>query len=327
MNLKNNHGLTAFEVLVALGLASVAMGIIASTQLSVIKEQTLLRKTVEANIDETLAERILFKDLNGLDPSFNNLNVKDDNGQLFFDFYPDIPEKSLKAKKDRDFTLTPDGKKEFYVLAQDISAGSLLVYDPVMAYEVGPAPDDFNMAASLSFQSLNRNNWVGVQRPGFWIDNMVLMLDTPAKLRPVTGGIFDLQIPPRSSIFVGAVKGKNLNPLAGEFGHLLINTHPETGIVVDSADKFLRTLPSIGGGQSIVRLRAVKLIKYSLERIPLAKGNAAVSASANLYRSVYMNGVFSQKQLLADKVEKFVLHRDSVLKRMIYFKVYKTESL
>lgn len=321
----NNKGVTLIEMLVALGVATVAVGLVASTQMSLIKDQIRMRKTLEANIDETLAERILFNDFNGLDPSYNNIAVKDDAGNSFFDFYPDVPEASLTGRKDREINLTLDGKTEFYILTQDKSAGSLLIYDPVMAYDVGPSSTDFNVAATLSFKSINKNNWVGAQRPGFWVANKTLMLDTPAKVRIVTGGKVNLQIAPRSPIFIGTVSGMNLNPLAGSFATNITKTHPETGAVISSADNFLRTVPSLGGGQSIVRLRAVKVVRYSLVKATETQGYKTVPA--NLYRSIYENGAFSSPVLLADKVDKFTLRRDSVLKRMIYFKVNKAESL
>lgn len=325
MSLKNNKGFSLTEIMVALGVASVAVGLVASTQISLIKDQIRMRKSLDANIDETLAERILFNDFNGLDPSYNNITVKDDNGLSFFDFYPDIPESSLKTRKDREISLSLSGKTEFYILTQDRSAGSLLIYDPVMAYDVGPSSDDFNQAASLTFRSINRNNWVSAQRPGFWIANKTLMLDTPAKIRAITNGKVDLQIPPRSPIFVGTVSGVNLNVLTGAFASSISKLNPETGATIDSADAFLRNVPSVGGGQSIVRLRAVKIVRYSLEKDVQTKGYK--TAPANLYRSVYENGAFTSPVLLADKVDTFSLRRDSVLKRMIYFKVNKAESL
>lgn len=321
----NNKGFSLLEMMVALGVAGVAVGLVASTQISLIKDQIRMRKSLEANIDETLAERILFNDFNGLDPSYNNITVKDDAGNAFFDFYPDAPESSLKGRIDREINLSLDGKTEFYILTQDKTAGSLLIYDPVMAYDVGPSSPDYNLAASLSFKSLNKNNWVGAQRPGFWVTNKTLMLDTPAKVRMVTGGKVNLQIAPRSPIFIGTVSGLALNPLAGSFSTNIAKTHPETGAAIGSADNFLRTVPSLGGGQSIVRLRAVKIVRYSLVKATQTQGFKSVPA--NLYRSVYDNGAFSTPVLLADKVDRFTLRRDSVLKRMIYFKVNKAESL
>lgn len=321
----NNKGFSIAELMVALGIASVAVGLVASTQISLIKDQIRMRKNLEASIDETLAERILFNDFNGLDPSYNNMNVKDDNGLSFFDFYPDVPQSYLKQRIDREINLTLDGKTEFYILTQDKSAGGLLVYDPVMAYNVGASSADFNQAASLSFVSVNRNAWVAAQRPGFWKTNKTLMLDTPAKVRIVNGGKVDLQIPPRSPIFVGTVAGQSLNPLTGSFATNIVTTHPETGAAIDSADTFLRTVPSVGGGQSIIRLRAVKIVKYYLVKDTQTQGFKTTPSS--LYRAVYENGTFANPQLLADKIDRFTLRRDSVLKRMIYFKVNKAQAL
>ncbi|WP_413287573.1 type IV pilus modification PilV family protein [Bdellovibrio sp. HCB337] len=325
MKLRNTQGFTIVEVLVAVGIAAVGLGLVASTQMSMIKDHIRMRKTLEANIDETLAERILFNDFNGLDPAYNNLNVKDDAGLLFFDYYPDIPENSLTARKDRELTLALDGRTEFYIITQDRSAGSLLIYDPVMAYNVGPSPANFNIAADLSFISLNQKNWIGAQRPGFWIPNKTLMLDTPAKIRGVANGKVDLKIPPRSPIFMGSVSGGSLNPVVGVMASMLIKTHPGSGTLINSADDFLRNVPSIGGGQSIVRLRAIKIVRYHIEKSKLVTGFK--EPPANLYRTTYENGSFGNPVLLADQIDKFSLRRDSVLKRMIYFKVHKAERL
>jgi hypothetical protein len=194
-----------------------------------------------------------------------------------------------------------------------------------MAYNVGPSSSDFNQAASLSFVSLNRNAWVAAQRPGFWVANKTLMLDTPAKVRVVSGGKVDLQIPPRSPTFIGSVAGQSLNPIPSNIASNIVTTHPETGAAINSADTFLRTVPSVGGGQSIIRLRAVKIIKYYIVKDTQTQGYKTTPSS--LYRVVYENGSFSQPQMLADKIDRFTLRRDSVLKRMIYFKVNKAEAL
>lgn len=325
MSLRRQEGFTVVEILVALGIGAVVLGMFASSQISIIKDQIRMRKTLETNIDETLAERILFDDFNGLEPSYNNLTLLDDQGLNFFEFYPDIPEANLRAKKERELTLSLSGRTEFHVLVHDRVSGPVLIYDPVMAYLVGPAPADFNQAAALSFISLNRNKWVSSQRPGFWVNKKLLMLDTPAKVRRLNGGKVDMLTPPRSPIFVGEVNEQELRPLASGLGGLLVQDHPETGEAISSADIFLRKVPSVGGGQALVRLRAVKIVKYFLvkEEAQTATGGE----SAKLYRSIYENGAFGTPNLLADKVESFSFRRDSVLKRMIQFKVHKTKTM
>ncbi len=328
MNIKNEKGITLIEVLTALGLVALVMGLMAVVQLQIRKDQIRMTKSLESSIDENLAERIIFKDLNGIDPSFNNLTLKDDKGKLFFDYFPGTPSGALTGGIDREVSMNLDGIKEFFFLSQNSAAGSLMFYDPVMAYAVGPTPANFNSAASLEYVSVNKVNWIGIQRPLFWVSGNFLMFDTPAKIHGLTaGGDVNFQSAPRSPIFLGIVYGNDLFPIptTSSLWPLVINTNPETGATIDSADTFLRNVPSVGGGQTLVRLRSVKVIKYELVADAVVSGYKTKTAS--LFRSTYVNGAFINRFLLADKVDKFLLRRNSVLNRMVNFKVYKAQSL
>lgn len=324
MMLNNNKGFTAVEVVVGIGLMAAVTTIVVSTQLFVSQDQIKLRDKMEDSIDTSLAERVVFSDLNNSDPSYNNINIMDDKGFPFFDYYPDVPVNSLKNKPEREITLTSEGSRsEFFIMVQDIKAGPLMNYDPTVAYNIGPTPSDFNASASLEFQTLNQNNWVKNQRKKFWVDGKILMLDTPARIRPMNSatGAVDLNIAPRSSIFVGSVAGQNINLDYNMKPYLNIK-HPETGVDVANADTFLRTVPAMSGGIPLIRLRAVRFIKYYLVKYEDKK---YATKPAYLYKSTYENGKWSEPFLLADKVKEFRLRRDSVIKRMIYFKVKKMD--
>lgn len=320
----NQKGFTAVEVVIGIGLTAILTTAIITTQLMVSKDQVALQNSLDDSIDTNLAERTLFIDFNNVDPSYNNLDLKDDAGLGFFDYYPDLPKSAIKKSIERNATLSlASGRKEFYILVQDPKAGSMMNYDPVAAYLVGPTPADFNVSATLKYDSINRKNWVSQQRAGFWVEGRLLLLDTPARLRPVDiAGNIDMQVVPRSPIFVGRVAGGLFVPDAN-ITPLVKTTHPETGATIANADIFLRKAPSVGGGQSIVRLRAVRMIKYVLEpQNDVRYGKNA----AYLKKSVYENGAWTLPTVLADRVEELHLKRDSVLKRMIYFKVKKTKN-
>lgn len=322
MMIRNNKGLTVTEILVGIGIVAILTGIIVTTQVMVTKDQVKMATDLENSIDTSLAERIIFTDLNNIDPSYNNLSVKDDKGLTFFDFYPDVPASSLQGSLNREVVLKPGGRTEFYILVQDQQAGSLMNYDPTAAYNVGPAPADFNKSATLQFQSLNKSNWVSQARPNFWTQGRLLMLDTPARVRPTdAAGKVDMNIAPRSPIFVGSVNNQDLKEDA-TIRSLINNTDPETGMTISSADQFLRWVPSMGGGIPLIRLRAVKLIRYYL--VPY-NDQRYKTTPAYLYKSVYENGKWSDPFLMADKVLELDLRRDSVLKRMMYFKLKKVE--
>ncbi|UXR63358.1 hypothetical protein EZJ49_09750 [Bdellovibrio bacteriovorus] len=325
----NNHGVTVIEMMIGIGLVAMLTTIMVSTQLFVTKDQLKLKNQLEDSIDTNLAERILFMDFNGIDPSYNNLTLLDDNKLLFFDYYPDIPANSVPGRLDRNIQLglgSGSTRKELVILIQDIKAGPLSNYDPVAAYDVGQAPDDFNTAASLQFQGLNRNRWVSklyqTSNPDFWKNGRMVMLDTPARLRPVdTNGNVNMKIAPRSPVFVGLISGEAVVSDA-LIKNAIDMRNPQTNILMDSVDTFLRRAPSIGGGQAIVRLRPVRLIRYYVEP---QKDNTLEGTPALLYKQTYESGRWSSPMLLADKVESLQLKRDSVLKRMIYFKVNKSK--
>lgn len=322
MMLKSGNGFTAIELVMGIGVVAILTTVIITTQLMVTKEQMSLQNKLEESIDTNLAERIVFRDLSNIDASYNNLKMKDDAGLGFFDFYPDVPASSLPSQLSRQVSLRLGGKTEFYLLVQDQNAGALMNYDPTAAYDIGPIPKDFNTSASLVFQGLNKNSWIERQRPEFWKKGRLLMLDTPARLRPLkVDGFVDMTIPPRSPVFVGSVNGVQLN-IDGTVKAMLNLTDPETGDEITNADEFLRRAPSLGGGQPLIRLRAVRLIKYYLEK---ENRSGRLVKAANLYKTVYENGEWSEPFLLADNVEEFQMRRDSVLKRMIYFKVKKLQ--
>ncbi len=332
MMMRNQKGLSVAELLVGIGLSAVVISVVISVQVQIAKEQNKLTRELDDSIDQNLAERITFKNLNGVEISYNNIVVKDDNGNNFFDYYPDITENILTTKTDRDFTLIFSGKKEFYVVTQDVSAGPLLNYDPVWAYVVGADPGDPNKPASLTFSPANNRKYItnadNGGRPAFWKDGNLLMFDTPNRIRPAPGGVIDMKVPPRSPIYIGSVStnaGDSLQSLSNEAAALFKNTQPYNGKVIDSLDTFLRTLPSVGGGQTLVRARVVKIAKYYVT--PDNKKNSAdyYATPLNLYVAEYRNGTWAQPTLLADGVEKMIFRRDSVLKRMIYFKIYKAQ--
>lgn len=325
----NKRGFTAVEMMIGIGLVAMLTTIMVTTQLFVTKDQLKLKNQLEESIDTNLAERILFMDFNGIDPSYNNLTLRDDNKLLFFDYYPDLPANSVPGRLDRSIQLglgKGSTRKEMVILVQDVKAGPLANYDPVAAYEVGKAPDDFNTAATLQFQGLNRNHWVSnlykASNPDFWTNGRMLMLDTPARLRPVdTAGNVNMKVAPRSPVFVGMIKNDAVVNDA-TIREMIDMRNPQSNVLMDSVDTFLRRAPSIGGGQAIVRLRPVRMVRYYVEP---EKDESLEGTPAKLFKQTYESGRWSAPMLLADKIESLQLKRDSVLKRMIYFKIIKSQ--
>lgn len=322
----NQKGFTAIEIMIGIGLVAMLTLIIVSTQVFLAKDRMNLQNKLEESIDTNLAERILFRDFNGLEPSYNNLILRDDHGNNFFDYYPDVPVSALSKRADRELTLKLSGKiKEFVVFVHDQKAGPMINYDPVAAYDVGPAPADFNQSATLRFKGLNKNKWVSKlysANSNFWTAGRVLMLDTPARLRPLnSSGNVDMATPPRSPLFVGVISGDSLS-VNTSLSSFVNTTNPLTGGKITSVDAFLRQVPSVGGGQSVVRLRPIKAVKYYLK---VQRDSTYQGTPAYLYRATFENGKWGDEVMLADKVAEFKITRDSVLKRMLYFKVVKAK--
>lgn len=322
--MRNQKGLGIIDILIGIALMALLGGLISATYGYVNKQFVTIKNDMDDSIDTNLAERMLFTDLAGLEPSFNNLRTVDDAGYGFFDYYPDVPANAVRTPLKREVELSiPKQRMEFYVVVQDIKAGALLNFEPPSAYDIGPTPKDFNQPATLAYDSINKNNWVSVQRPGFWVDEKLLMVDTPARVRPVTAtGNINMSVLPRSPIFVGRVAGRDL-AYDSNFRFYFNVTDPDSGIELNTLDKFFRNLPSSGGGQPLVRVRAVRLIKYYLEPY---EDQRLVTKPSRLFKAEYVGGKFTQPFLMADRVESLVFKRDSVLKRMMYFKLIKAQN-
>lgn len=315
--IKNNKGLTLVEVSIAVGLSALALYMMSASQINLTKETKTLEAKIEDRTSQTIAERMLIYDLNNLDVIFNNITLKDDSGNEFFDYYSDIPSNLVPGTKTRKYTMNlGSGKKEIMFVTGDNSTGGSIVIDPVAAYDVGPTPADFNQAATLTFVSLNKDNIIKKSRPNLWRDGQIILLDTPAKLRPVAAdGSIDLGIPGRSSSFAGVVSGQNV--LQNSFIlSLFKSNHPETGQALNTADLFLRTLGSMGGGLPLTRLHGVKVVKYYIEKMDKVDD----PTQFRLMRTVYSNGKFGEPFMVLDGLTSIEFSRASVTQKLIAFK-------
>lgn len=320
--MRNEKGFTLTELIVGLGVSMLVAIFTITTMGSFMFRQRKAQTAAIEYIDKTIAERVLLLDLRNADPSFNNINaVKDRKGLGFFDYFPDVPA-TLLSEKERSLTLTLDSSidprtpSEIYFLVLDLKAGMkpLVIYDPVAAYIVGPTPKDFNQAATLTYAGLNNNNFLSNQ-DNFWIQEQFYMFDTPARFRP-TGADYT-RVPPRSPVFVGMAQGKDLvlNSTMSNYIDMSMPWSPSQKFV--SADNYLRYLPPNGGGQTVVRLKAVKLIRYYLE--PGMDANAG----ANFYRQVLTSKGFGVPFLVANKVSRVDFSRRDVTNREISFGIEK----
>lgn len=315
MTNKNNKGFTVMEVLVAVVLAGLVMMVLMSMQRLFSNEQNKITNKAEMGTDTLLGERVLYLDMRAGTPSFNILNVKDDHGNLFYDYYFDAPEAMLPGSKlNRELTMIPGKDTVMYVLSQDNVAGGLLDFDPVSAYKVGPVPANYNIAASLVYTSVNANNWISSQRPLFWKEDKLLLFDTNVYVRPTVN--FDMSVAPTMPAFLGRVSTSN-NQLVDPGASFFLKSGYR------NVDMFLRELQPRGGGMPYVKVRAVNFYRYYLQTY---RDDRLVGTPARLIREEFIHGKFTQPLMMSDRVKKVIFSRESVMNKVIKFSIEKVET-
>jgi len=323
--IKNNRGFTLTETLVAIGL----LAIVSAATAMIIAESTRDIKKLERDMsdatEDEIAERVLMKDLKQAEPSFNNIIMRDDNGNDFFDFVADAVDKIAVENSTRDYTLKMDGKTSFTLVINDEAPGGAIFYDPVMAYTIGPEPADWDIAATLTFNSLNKDSYLQKQNPALWTAGRILLLDTPIAIRGMNADGPNYKVSPRSPSFIGAVPNGNgaLKPLTiPKLPGLFNTTHPIfTNKVMSNEDIFLRSVPPAGGGAALVRLRAVRLIQYEL--VKDSKSNRI-----NLIRKIWngATGAWDTGQTVATNVTSALFSRKATNDPIVYFLINRPET-
>ncbi len=313
--MRNNKGFSLLELMIGLGLLTLIVGGAAF----VLKDFNFGLKSLETDIgndiESSIAERIIMRDLKHSEPSFNNMLIKDDNGRGFFDFVIDPVDKGQLANSGRTLTMS-ETQNSFTFLSANEVVGGAIIYDPAMAYDIGPEPKEFDKAATLNFKSLNKNKYLQLQNPAYWSEGRMLMLDTPASIRSLINGVPNYNNPSRSPVFVGVVSLINpmLTPVT--LNSLIDTNHPAyPSKKMTSEDVFLRSVPAIGGGAALVRLKAVNAVRYTLEK------NSA--QQINMVRYLWAGGSWSSPQVISTKVIKATLTRKAINDPLIYFKIYR----
>lgn len=314
--MRKQAGFSLVELMVSVAITAVIGTVLAGVVYESTRMQLQTKEQIEDSTDRLLGEHMIFIDLKNIDPSFNVLQQRDDKGKNFFDHIPDVPESFFNGNGSRTITLKSGGLTELKFLQTDPLAGPLLIYDPTLAYQVGAVPNDFNTAAPLTFVSLDQEGVVTNIRPEFWKNGRLLMLDTPARIRPLIGDVVNLATPPRSPAFVGTVANTQL-PQNADVAASMNTTHPLTGAPITSADIFLRTIPSVGGGNAFVRLRAIRMIKYTF---------AKAGAGFGIYRSIYADGRYREPVLISNRLASATFYRKSVNQKILQFSLEKAES-
>lgn len=317
----NEKAMTISELIVGIGVLSISLAIIASTQFTINEEMRKADEIIQGKIENLSGEKQILFDIQAGNVSFNNLLIKDDAGMIFFDYIPEKPVNLILTEPDRKINLSASkagAVKEIVLLVQDAKLGGILIYDPTAAYDIGVSNNNFNIPAPLTFVGLNKDNRITNQRPLFWSEGQLLFLDTTSRIRPSINAI-NMDEAPVSPIFLGQVQSSSLIKLT--LNDILIrDIHPETKAQITTADNFLRTIPAYGGGVSTVRIQAVKLIKYYL-----AQSNKSIGLFKATYNAKDKN--WEQGILIADEIDNVLFQRQSVSSKIIQFKINKIDKV
>lgn len=316
--MNNNRGFTLVETMIAVGLLAIVTGATAMIISESSKSLRSLEKDISDATESEIAERILMRDLKLAEPSFNNIIMLDDKKNDFFDFVSDAVDKMAVENSARTYTMDIKSKTTFTILTIDEAPGGAIFYDPVMAYAVGPEPVEWDQAATLTFISLNKDGYLQTQNPAYWYPGRILLLDTPIAIRELGPKGPDYKVSPRSPSFVGVVPPGigSLTPLAVPKMPGLFNTsHPLFPTkVISSEDIFLRSLPPVGGGAALVRMRTVRLIQYELVSTKTAGVN-------NLVRKMWdgAKNTWGNSQIIGTNVTTAVFSRKATNDPIVYF--------
>ncbi len=310
----NQKGLTLVEVMVTSAIFVVVSSALIFYLNSTLRDQKNLEAKIDDSTDLLVGERFLERDLIYISASMFGWTISDINNKNFFDFIPDYPD-SLIINKSREIKLEKSDQEIVFLVDQP-QFGVPLVYDPTSAYQVGEKPN-INTSAPLTFVSVNNGSVVTNQRPDFFKDNHLILLDAPVFVRPKVKGVtsVNMQVPPRSPAFLGVVNGNSVLKATDLIGYFNF-TNPYNNQVINDVDQFFRQLPSLGGGSPYVRIRVVQVVKYFL--MPAKEGGRL-----NLYRAVYANGAFQKEQLVSERVKFVRFYRASIASSLLSYTIEK----
>ncbi|WP_413561238.1 type II secretion system protein [Bdellovibrio sp. HCB209] len=331
--LRNRRGVTVTELLVVLGMIGiVALGNATFIYdfVSALKKQTA-RSEGESDLStlNIAAVNILKKSAS----SFNKLELKDDNGKNFFDYYPDVPFSILQknSNADRIFTLKAGTANQYFYLMQTEEGDfDSLIFDPMFAYKnTGDSPD---LMSNGSVQYIGLNSIAnitgiaggpnaGTMTKVFqtrWTDGMLFLLSCPTYLRPLTtaGGI-DILTPPRFASYLGSVAGSDLLPVSTALtGVTLKNSHPVSNVNYSGVDNFMRTLPSVGGAAPFVKIEPVNLVRFAIRL------NAKTGKNDFIFQEL-KQGKYQDRTVLLSDVDSIKFVRKSITLPIISMEVLR----
>lgn len=323
-NLRKQSGLSLIELLMGVMVLSIfILGLMSLLTFTAAQNNQIVSK-VNEEVDAIIGERVIFSDLRTASLSLNNISINDDAGREFFSYIPDVASNSIPADQAvRQLTLSAATNRELVIITLNTLEAPPFMYDPLAAFQFTAPPANMSAAGGRNFVSLNQNEYVNNSQrlmqknpdTNFWRNGQILMLDTPARIRPVLAGpTIDMNTPPRSSIFIGRVSGSQLEPIVVP---VIKRSHPRyaSPTNIPSAEYFLETVPSIGGSAPVIRMSAIKIVRYTVA--PSVRDSQKV----DLFREVHNGTAFAGRQAFANELLRVEFRRESIFNPLISYRL------
>jgi prepilin-type N-terminal cleavage/methylation domain-containing protein len=334
--IRNNRGFTLTEIMVAVGLVGIVLlgnTIFMNNFLKQMKQfENDSANETELAILNTATVNIIKKS----SLSFNRLNVIDDNGMSFYDYYPDMTTTAFGTNGTRTFSFSAadiKSKRAFFMVSSDETDFESIVFDPMHAYSEGPVPTNILADGTITYRGINSipNITDSSGKPASvkmmtkifgtrWDKGRIFILTCPTYLRVLkSNNTVDLMTVPKTASFLGKVVGDDLTPLlTSEASVDIINRHPVTDVVYPSLDYYFRTLPTVGGAAPFVKVEPARLLKFEM------RANTGYPAGyADLYMQQWQEGAFTGATVVASKVKAAVFSRSSVTLPLINMEIQK----
>lgn len=316
---KNNHGFTIAELLIAIALTSiVGLGIF-----EVLRNTNIMSKDISEKLDQRieakLGDKLMVRDLRNAGPSLNNIYLRDDNGNNFFDFDQDRSSAFYRAQtnRTRKFTLEKGKKMYMHIMTVDHLRGKSLFADAVTFFQVGASPANVYQPATLSYRGINYNNYltaVGADKQP--INNPLLIHpENMNKLVLVDSSAYMPVSPIRPAVFIGKVGSvgsvydiQKVTPPETKEGVFIFNYNIRTPIntTVNPAnfEQYMYNLPPVGANGASVRIQPVRIFKYELD--------CTDPEMCILYRQDILHGASTQKIPVIRGFTKVIFYRDDL---------------
>lgn len=303
----NQSGFSLMEIIASLAISALFVALSASVVRDIFQITEKDKQQLDAETDLTFATRYLTGVLKDAGPSFNSIKGNlDDNNLEFFDLLHDVSTVGWDKKyTTRTLTLDPTkGRLDFFFIVNSNDQIDQIFYTPLDAY-VPPDPvESMDASATLTYSALNKDDAISKYNPGIWKENNLILLKVPIPLRFISvDGSVNMDSPPREHTFLGRVSGNNL--AADNFLDHAYKTHPIDNSPVESADTFLRTVPTVGGASPVIEVINVNAYKVSLVK-------RGAQNKYDLYSYRYANGAYTMPFMIAANIKTVTFKREIV---------------